>query len=300
MGAREASVVGIDVGGTTVKGGRFATGGTLLDRAEVATPGAGPEIAAAVADLGAWLRTDDTVAAAVVLPGLVDRASGTVRWSVNLGWRDVPLRAQLESRLGVPVAVEHDVTAAALAEQAAAGGDLLYVGLGTGIGSAYVVEGAVLAGANGMAGEIGHLPVRTDGEPCACGRRGCLEVYASASGVARRYAAAGGSASATAADVVAAQGIDPVATQVWSEATSALGTALATATLLVDAERIVLGGGVSRAGAALLEPVRSALTEQLPWRPAPQLSISTLGTDAGIRGAALLATRLACEGVVTS
>jgi glucokinase len=300
MSAPSGSVVGIDVGGTTIKAGRFSSAGTLLDRSERRTPGVGAEIAGAVAEVAAQLRTGDTLGVAVVLPGVVDRSAGVVRWAVNLGWRDVPLRAQLASELGLPVAVEHDVTAAALAEQAATGGDLLYVGLGTGIGAAHVVDGAVRTGATGLAGEIGHVTVRSAGEPCACGRSGCLEVYASGSGVARRYAAAGGPDGATAADVVAAQRIDPAASQVWSEATAALGLALATATLLLDPKRIVLGGGLSQAGAQLVEPVNAALSAQLPWRPAPPLSLATLGTDAGIRGAALVATRLARSGVVVA
>jgi glucokinase len=294
------TVVGIDVGGTTIKGGRFAVDGALLDRVEVQTPAAGAEIASAVAAVGLQLRTAQTIAAAAVLPGMVDRAAGVVRWSVNLGWRDVPLRSQLEGELGVPVAIEHDVTAAALAEHEAIGSDLFYVGLGTGIGAACVVDGSMVAGATGLAGEIGHVPVRTDGEPCACGRRGCLEVYASASGVARRYVAAGGPAGATAADVVAARQTDPAASHVWTEATMALAIALATATLLMDPPRIVLGGGLAEAGDALTAPVRTALTEQLPWRPPPPVSSSVLGRDAGIRGAALVATRLATRGVMAS
>jgi glucokinase len=296
------NVVGIDVGGTTIKAGRFAADGRLLDRATVPTPADGAEIAAAVAAIGARLRDDGTGAVAAVLPGIVDRAGGVVRWSANLGWRDVPLRSQLERELGVPVTVEHDVTAAALAEHEQTGTDLLYVALGTGIGSAYIVDGTVLRGATGLAGEIGHFMVRSDGEPCACGRTGCLEVYASGSGVARRYAAAGGGAAgeATAADVVARQGIEPLARQVWAEAAEALAVALADATLLLDPARIVLGGGLAGAGERLSVPVTEALAAQLPWRPVPPVSIATLGGDAGIRGAARLAMRLVTTGVVTS
>lgn len=297
------NVVGIDIGGTTIKAGRFAADGRLLDRAAVPTPADGAVIAGAVAAIAARLRDDGTAAVAAVLPGIVDRAGGVVRWSANLGWRDVSLRAQLESELGVPVVVEHDVTAAALAEHEQTGTDLLYVGLGTGIGSAYVVGGTVLRGATGLAGEIGHVMVRSDGEPCACGRAGCLEVYASGSGVARRYAAAAGgqpSTDVTAVDVVARQGIEPLASQIWAEAVDALAVALADATLLLDPARIVLGGGLAGAGERLSVPVTAALAAQLPWRPAPPVSISTLGGDAGIRGAARLAMQLVTTGVVTS
>lgn len=302
--AGTGTVVGIDVGGTTVKAGRFAPDGQLLERVEVPTSSVGAEITTTVAAVAAQLRAGDTVAAAVVLPGIVDRTSGTVRWSVNLGWRDVPLRSLLEAELGVPVVVEHDVTAAALAEYDASGTDLLYVALGTGIGAANIVDGTVMAGASGLAGELGHVPVGDGGEACACGRTGCLEVYASAAGVARRYVLAGGRADATSADVVAAQGIDPLADRVWTEAVEALGVALATATLLLDPARIVLGGGLAGAGDRLAGPVAAALAAQLPWRPAPPVGIATLGADAGIHGAALLARRLAgslaASGVVSA
>ncbi|MFL6101596.1 MAG: ROK family protein [Actinomycetales bacterium] len=305
-GAFAGNVVGIDVGGTTIKAGRFAPDGRLIERAALPTPAEGAEIAAAVAALGRRLCDDHTTAAAAVLPGVVDPAAGVVRWSANLAWRDVPLRSQLESELGVPVIVEHDVTAAALAEHDLTGTDLLFVGLGTGIGSAYILDGTVLRGATGLAGEIGHVMVRSDGEPCPCGRTGCLEVYASGSGVARRYAAAGGAAAeataadVTAADVVARQGIEPLAEHIWAEAVDGLAVALAAATLLLDPARIVLGGGLAGAGERLSGPVTAALAAQLPWRPAPPVSISTLGRDAGIRGAALLAMRLVTTGVVTS
>lgn len=283
-----ASIVGVDIGGTRIKATRFSMSGRLLARADEATPAA-TDIAPAVETLVLGLRDDDTVAVGVVLPGIVDRAAGVVRWSANLSWQDVPLRDQLAAALGLPVVVEHDVTAAAIAEYDATGSDLLFVALGTGIGAAYVVEGEILTGASGLAGELGHVMVRSDGEPCACGQFGCLEVYASAAAVARRYAALGGPASSTAADVVAARHADPRAASVWSDAVEALGTGLAAATLLFDPARIVLGGGLTAAGAALLEPVTHALAARLQWRPAPPVSITTLGLDAGVRGAALLA-----------
>lgn len=302
LGVFTGNVVGIDVGGTTIKAGRFAADGRLVDRAILPTPADGAAIAPAVAAIGGRLRDDATGAVAAVLPGIVDRARGVVRWSANLGWRDVPLRSQLERELGVPVTVEHDVTAAALAEHEQTGTDLLYVALGTGIGSAYVVDGKVRRGATGLAGEIGHVMVRSDGEPCACGRTGCLEVYASGSGVARRYAAAAGGAATdvTAVDVVARQGIESLADQIWAEAVEAIAVALADATLLLDPARIVLGGGLAGAGERLSVPVTEALAARLPWRPVPPVSISTLGGDAGIRGAARLAMRLVTTGVVTS
>ena len=287
-----ASVVGIDIGGTCIKAGRFSAGGDLLQRAEAATPG-GSEVTEAVRSLAAQLRDDDTVAVGVVLPGVFDREAGVVLWSANLGWRGVPLRDELVADLGLPVALEHDVTAAALAEHEASGADLLFVGLGTGIGAAYVVDGTPLLGASGLAVELGHAGVRTDGEICAGGQVGCLEADAAAAAIARRFVARGGAPGSTSADVVAAQGVDPIAKEVWAEAVDALATGLATATMLLDPARIVLGGGLAAAGDALAVPVAAALSARLTWRPAPPVTITTLGRDAGVHGAALVARALA-------
>jgi glucokinase len=283
-----ANVIGVDVGGTQIKAARFTVSGELLARAEVQTPAAA-DVPGVVASVVTDLRDADTSSVGVVLPGIVDRSSGVVRWSANLAWRDVPLRDRLTADLDLPVVVEHDVTAAGIAEYDASGSDLLFVALGTGIGAAYVIGGEVLPGATGLAGELGHVLVRTDDELCACGQTGCLEAYASAAAVARRYVALGGAAGSSAADVVAAREQDPRAQAVWADAVDALGTGLATATLVLDPARIVLGGGLSAAGADLLDPVTAALAARLRWRPAPPVSLTTLGLDAGVRGAALLA-----------
>ena len=138
------------------------------------------------------------------------------------------------------------------------------------------------------AGELGHVPVHPGGEPCACGQRGCLEVYASASGIARRYSARTG-ASATAAEVVARAASDVLAGAVWQEAVDALALALTTATMLVDPGAIVLGGGLAGAGAALRDPLAAALSEHLRWRPAPPVEVSPIADRLGLLGAAQLA-----------
>jgi glucokinase len=275
MTANTRTVIGIDVGGTGIKAARFA--GSSIDR-RIDLPTPSTEVLSAVLEAGRALMTADVTAIGVAVPGSVE--DGTVRYSTNVGWADVPLRAAL-SGLGVPVAVGNDVNAAALAE----GGDLLFVALGTGVGGAIVSGGSLLTGARGLAGEIGHVPVRPDGEACECGQRGCLETYASARAVVRRY----GAQTTSAADVVARLATDARARAVWQEATAALGLALASATLLVDPPRIVLGGGLAAAGAALLEPVRDELARRLVWRTPPPVEIATDPADAGLRGAALLA-----------
>jgi glucokinase len=234
----------------------------------------------------------------VVVPGSVDVETGTALYAANIGWRDVPLRDLLAADLGVPVVLEHDVRAAGLAEcllgRARGVSDCLVVVIGTGIAGVIVSHGVPVRGATSLAGEIGHVPVYPDGEMCACGQRGCLETYASGAAIARRYRARrGGAAALGAPDIAAARDTDPVADAVWREAMTALGIALASATMLLDPELFVLGGGLAAAGGALLDPVREELTGRLAWRPAPAVVLSTCGSRAGQLGAAILAWQAA-------
>ncbi|SHN29652.1 ROK family protein [Cryptosporangium aurantiacum] len=294
------TVVTLDIGGTTIKGALVASDGreiTLLERPTGAAEGT-DEVVRRVRAAARDLADAGTVGIGLSVPGIVDTAAGVARHAVNLGFRDTPLAALVAEEVGLPVVLEQDCRAAALAESEIGLGrdarDLMVVVLGTGVAAGLIVDGKVLPGAGGSAGELGHLPVYPDGEDCACGQRGCLEVYASASGIARRYAAAGGSfAGATAANVAASLDSDVVAARVWREATEALGLALATATLLLDPALIVLAGGLTGAGDTLLRPVRTELQGALAWRAAPSVANSPLGGTAGRLGAAILAWRAA-------
>jgi glucokinase len=287
-------VIAVDVGGTSIRAAAIGIDGVVGRECVHTTPAAhGPEaVVAAVRAAAREMAGPDVVAAGVVVPGVVDAAAGIARYSTNLGWRDVPLRDLLRQDHPVPVVVEHDVRAAGRAELAfgAARGvaDCLLVWLGTGIAGVVVAGGRILEGARGMAGEIGHLPVRPDGESCACGQRGCTEVYASAAGIARRYLARTGIAH-TAAEIAARLTADQDAEVVWGDAADALGVALASATLLLDPAMIVLGGGLAGAGETLREPVAAALTARLAWRAAPELRTSPLAGRAGLLGAGLIA-----------
>ncbi|WP_219949971.1 ROK family protein [Salinibacterium sp. M195] len=289
-------VVAVDLGGTALKGSLVsATGETVATRTQ-ATPAEG--IIEALLALIAELMDDASrysrrvVAAAVVTPGMVDELAGVVTYASNLNWRNVPLLAELQSKLNIPVAVGHDVRAAGLAESrlGAAKGieDFTLIPIGTGMAAALVSATGPIRGALGAAGEIGHIPIVQGGELCTCGQRGCLEVYVSGAGVARRYAARAGR-TLSSRDIVARLGTDPDADAVWDDATRALAQGLATVTLLLDPGVIVLGGGFSQAGSALLDPVTHHLQESLAWRDAPQVVLSSLGGDAGRIGAALLA-----------
>jgi glucokinase len=292
--------VAVDVGGTRIKAAVLNTAGRVLRQIERPTPVA--DGAATVVDtvrtIARELTGPDVVAGGVVVPGSVDVQTGIARYAANIGWRDVPLRDLLAADLGVPVVLEHDVRAAGLAEcllgRARGVADCLVVVIGTGIAGVIVSHGVALRGTTALAGEIGHVPVYPDGEVCACGQRGCLETYASGAAIARRYRARRGAAPGLSAQhIAAARGTDPWADQVWRDATTALGIALASATMLLDPELIVLGGGLATAGDVLLDPAREELAARLTWRAAPAVVLSACGSRAGQLGAAILAWQAA-------
>lgn len=286
-----ADVLAIDIGGSSLKAARYDRQGRVLEACRVPTP-APAGLAGEVSGLAGRLCGPATAAVGLVAPGVIE--NGVLRYAANLGVRDLPLRDLVGQAVALPTVLGQDVATAALAESEALGSDLLFLGLGTGIAAGLVTDGRVWRGAGGMAGELGHSCVVAAGEPCACGQLGCLEVYASAAGIARRYASASGAAevSLDAAAVVSRVAGDPVAAAVWAQAVEALSQALATAVLLLDPELVVLGGGLALAGAALLDPVRAGLQARLRWRSAPEVRLALLGADAGRAGAALLAWRL--------
>lgn len=296
----ELGVVAVDVGGTGIKAAVLNAGGRVLRLIERPTPVAdGPAtVVETVRAIASELAGPDVVAAGLVVPGSVDVETGTALYAANIGWRDVPLRDLLAADLGVPVVLEHDVRAAGLAEcllgRARGIADCLVVVIGTGIAGVIVSQGVALRGATALAGEIGHVPVYPNGEVCACGQRGCLETYASGAAIARRYRVRRGAAAGLSAqDIEAMRDTDPLADQIWREATTALGIALASATMLLDPELIVLGGGLAAAGSALLDPVRAELAGRLTWRAAPAVALSACGSRAGQLGAAILAWQAA-------
>jgi glucokinase len=234
-------------------------------------------------------------AAGVAVPGVVDESAGAAVYSANLGWRDVPLRSLLSERLdGVPVALGHDVRTGGLAEGRIGAGQgvdrFLFVPLGTGIAGAIGIEGRVEPGAHGAAGEIGHLRVRTPGEVCECGQRGCVETLASAAAVGRAWARACGDALATAADAAkAVESGDVRAVAVWRDAVEALADGLVTALTLLDPRTMIIGGGLAEAGDTLFLPLREAVRTRVTFQPLPTIVPAALGDAAGCLGAGLLA-----------
>lgn len=299
-------VIALDVGGTGMKAALVGDGGELLYRARRATGRErGPDaVVETILGFAAELRAygvehygEPAAAAGLAVPGIVDDEHGIAVYAANLGWRDVPLRALLSERLGVPVALGHDVRTGGLAEGrigAGKGADrFLFVPLGTGIAGAIGIDGRVESGAHGFAGEIGHVVVRPSGTPCPCGQRGCLERYASASAVSEAWAAACGDPEADAADCAKAVASgDPNAVRVWQEAVDALADGLVTALTLLDPRTLIIGGGLAEAGEVLFQPLRDAVRQRVTFQRLPSIVPAALGDTAGCLGAGLLARDL--------
>jgi glucokinase len=292
-------VIAVDVGGTTMKGAVVDRAGTFVHERSRPTPAAdGPDaVIAALLELIAELRDDGEIGAVgVVVPGHVDGETGRAIFSANVGFRDVPLREIIAEATGLPARLEHDVRAAGVAEDelGATAGVMDYVlaVIGTGIAAVLKTGGRAVAGAISLPGELGHIPVWPAGELCSCGQRGCLERYASAAAITRRYAQAGGEAGLSAGGVIARRADDANAASVWAEAIEALALAFTTCTYLLDPELIVIGGGLSAAGDQLLASLEEELAKRVLWRPVPTVKLSPLGARAGLLGAAILARRL--------
>ncbi|MEU9868411.1 ROK family protein [Actinomadura sp. NPDC048021] len=294
------TLIGLDVGGTTMKAALFGedAGGEepqILASESRPTDRADPvggvldfaaHLAARAASLGSPAR-----AAGIALLGIVDEASGTAVHSANVGWRDVPIRRLARERLGIPVAIGHDVRTGGLAEAVLGAGrgagDFVFVAVGTGIAAALILDGAPYPGTVGWSGEIGHVVVRPGGEPCACGNRGCVETYASAAAISRRHGEG-----VPAEEVIARAGRgEEKAGRVWSEALDCLADGLAMTTLLMDPGLVVVGGGLARAGDTLLAPLEARLAARLKFRDPPRLLRTRLDDQAAVRGAAILARR---------
>ena len=299
---------GVDIGGTTVKMGLFKTTGELLDKWEIPTrkDNGGeqilPDVAAAIdAKLQEKGIDKDTVqGVGVGVPGPVT-PEGVVRKCVNLGWDVFNVEEKLSSLCKLPVKAGNDANVAALGEmwQGAGKGakNVVMVTLGTGVGGGVIVDGKIVAGSTGAGGEIGHIPVNDEEtDVCGCGKKGCLEQYASATGVVtmtKRKLAASVMASTlreiaevTAKDVFdAAKAGDALALEVIEDFGKILGRTLAMIACVSNPEVIVIGGGVSKAGEMITDVVSKYF---VPYTfhacRETQFKIAQLGNDAGIYG----------------
>ena len=301
MSAVSDVVAAVDVGGTRIKAALVTAAYDTLAAVTTPTPKGvtadiGGVVHATVLDLLATAAHHDRparlVGCGVVVPGLVDEVRGVGMLSVNLGWRDLPVRDPVASLLDVPVVVGHDVRAGLLAETrlgAARGArHALFLPVGTGIAGALLLDGAVIR-ADGWAGELGHLVIDPAGPPCGCGATGCLEVIASAAAIEREYAARTGSSVAAEKVVARAAAGDPDATAVWARATAALAQAIVATVTITGVDLVLIGGGLAESGAALLDPLRADVGSRLTFQRPPRLEQAALGERAGCLGAACLA-----------
>ena len=306
--------LGLDVGGTKVLGIVLDDAGAIVAQHKEATRRGAEDLVEHLIAVARSLceQHPSVTALGVGVPGLVDR-HGTLRFAPNLpGVVELPVGPRLSEALGLPVRADNDATCAAWAEHqlgAAVGADTaLLVTLGTGIGGGLIVDGLLVRGANGFAGEIGHMVVDDDGIPCTCGRRGCWERYASGSALDRQarelVAASGGRRLVelaggdpelvTGVEVVAAAAEgDPDSVELVARFADWFALGLANLIHAFDPSRCVVGGGLVAAGDVVLGPIRTSLSGARlvapEHRPPVDVVPAILGPEAGAIGAALLA-----------
>ena len=309
--------IGIDVGGTGIKAGVVDESGNILHKLSCPTGRErGPE--AVIRDMARLaLRVleesghslGEIHSVGIGIPGMQDPRTGRVPFCTNLGWHDVPLVEMMRREIDKPIYVNNDATVAGLAESiagvSAGTKNSVFVTLGTGVGGGVVLDGKVFMGPHGIATEVGHMITVAGGELCTCGNRGCWERYASATALIREgrcfaeahpdsalYRAVGGNLDAIEARTVIdlARDGDPDCAKLFDEYVYHLAVGLVNLINLYDPEVIALGGGVSRAGAFLLDKVNALIPEMIFFKSMPhaEIKLARLGNDAGIIGAAML------------
>lgn len=311
--------IGVDIGGTKISAGVVDADGAVVDRARRPTPGDVSGTEAAIVDVVAELRTrHDVGAVGIGAAGWIANDQATVLFSPHLEWRDEPLRDALAAHIDLPLLVENDANGAVWGEYRFGAGReqpvLVCITLGTGIGGGLIIDGRIYRGAFGVACEYGHTTLVPDGRLCACGNRGCWEMYASGRALARdgrelarespmageRMIALAGSPEAIDGPIVtaAAAAGDPAALSICTDMGRWLGRGIANLAATLDPSMFVIGGGVSAAGELLLRPAREEFAHTLTgrgFRPVAEVTTAALGPDAGLIGVADLARRAAAD-----
>ncbi len=312
--------IGIDVGGTDVKIGLLDENANILAQGKTPT-GVGEsyqDIIKNMADYATKLvaqigsTMDDVAAVGVGVPGVVDNVSGVVMRCVNMQWWDVPLRQELQKYIPRPVVIDNDANLAGYAESvcgvSAGTHSSVFITLGTGVGGGLVINDKPFSGYHGAGGEIGHVIMQIDGEPCTCGRKGCVERYCSATALIRlakeaaieHHESALWSVSDNNLEKLNGKNIfacamkgDETAVAVFKQYVHYLCLALSSIICLLDPQVIVIGGGLSKDGPFLLDEINKQIKGQLAFPvPYADIKIATLGANAGFIGAALLAKQL--------
>ncbi|SHN11920.1 ROK family glucokinase [Gracilibacillus kekensis] len=309
-------LIGVDIGGTTVKNAIISTQGEMIAKWEISTRlenkgfSVPQDIWTSIKEKLTDLNIDKSrvLGLGVGAPGFIDPETGKVAIAVNIGWKDFALQNILEDLSGLAVYVDNDANIAALGENWKGSGNqvdnMLAVTLGTGVGGGIIANGKIVSGANGTGAEIGHITVDKNGAPCNCGRTGCLETITSATGIVRQaeIMLAEGKApklqkrkeaktTITTKDIfeIAAEG-DKDTKQLLHHVFDVLGFALANIAITTNPSKIVIGGGVSKAGNLLLAPLKDAFEKYtLPrTNEACEFVLAELGNDAGVFGGAYL------------
>lgn len=305
-------VFGVDLGGTTVKLGLFTPEGEVTDKWEIVTrkeesgkfilPDIAKSIQEKMAEKG--LAKEDVIGVGIGVPGPVD-SKGVIYKAANLGWGVFSIKEELTTLLeGIAVEAGNDANVAALGEMWRGGGkgyqDMVAVTLGTGVGGGIIIGGKILTGSTGAGGEIGHIKVEEqETDICGCGHTGCLEQYASATGIVRlanRRLAKDAMDSVLRQGEVSAKTVfdavkdgDALAIEVANQFGEYLGKGLAAVACVVNPEVFVIGGGVSKAGPVLLDYIKKPYEETVfHGSKDTKFALATLGNDAGIFGAAKL------------
>ena len=309
--------IGIDVGGTGIQMGVVDAQGKILEKGGIKTRTDLPveeqirqmaQCALETLEKSGY-TLDDVHSVGLGIPGIADQNTGVVPFCTNLGWYDVPLRDEFRKYIGKPIFIDNDATVAGLAENvagvSAGASSSVFLTLGTGVGGGIMINGKPWSGHHGVGSEVGHMILEIDGEPCSCGNKGCLERYCSATAIIRMareqmhnhpdsliLQMAEGDAEKINAKIVfdAAREGDETAVKIFRRYVRYLGQAIANMCNFLDPEIIALGGGVSKAGAFLLDAVRQEVPKYLLYKTMPhaRIEIATLGADAGIIGAAML------------
>lgn len=308
--------VGVDMGGTNIKVGLCDENGQLLQTFEGPTGSDGSEaVLTRIADYVRKIVADSpyeweqVAGIGAGIAGFMDIPEGFVKLSPNLGWRNVPVKKTLEAKLGKPVSIDNDANVAALGEAWSGAGagipNVVCYTLGTGVGGGIIINGKIYQGSTGMAGELGHMAIVPDLEAinCGCGQVGCLETVSSATGIIRMAndAVVRGDKTTlslieniTAKDVFdAAKSGDEASLRIVNRAAYYLGRSMAFLAVVVNPQRFVVGGGVSKAGDILFDPIREIFKKYTPEAAQEGVDIvpAKLGNDAGIVGAAGLNLR---------
>jgi glucokinase len=303
-------VIGMDLGGTKLLAGLVDREGVVVERKVRATDTSNEDAVLAQIEVAVEeLVNDDVVGIALGVPSLIDQRTGRAESSVNIPLEGVDLRDRIAERVGLPVTIENDANAAAVAEHALGAGrgsdHMLMLTLGTGVGGGLILNGKLFRGFTGGAGELGHMTINFDGPPCqgTCPGTGHLEAYASGTaaellaretaserpdGDLGRAAAAGKEIDAKLAVELAAAAGD--AREVIERVGSRLGVGIASYVNIFNPEVVVVGGGFARAGRFLLEPARKVVAETAlaPARDQVRIELAVLGVEAGLIGAGLV------------